>query len=120
MEYMDLVYFGYDYAPEAIENRKFESDFKQQINERFPNSVLRDAYDNIKGFRQEVYFKLKEGETKEGMRDLYRAWLIGKGWYEMSLTMQLMMMSAEKKNEALRILDLAKKEYPEAFKPEAL
>jgi hypothetical protein len=48
--------------------------------------------------------------------DNYFAWLIGKGWYEMSLTMQLIFMQAEQKERTQKYIALAKEQYPEAFK----
>lgn len=116
LEYQDLLYFGYDWSDEREQNRKLQSEFIKEIKERFPNVKLEDAYDNIKGFRQEVY--LEEIEN-----DNYFSWLIGKQWYEMSMTMQLIMMSADKpeqKEKFEKYFALAKKQYPETFKPEAL
>ena len=114
-KYMDLLYFGYDFPGE--ESLKYENDFKKEIQERFPNVELNDAYDSIKGYRQEVYLE-KENQ------DNYYSWLIGKGWMNMSMTMQLIMMSAhnepEQKEKFESAIALAKKQYPEAFKPEAL
>ena len=117
LEYQDLLYFGYDWSDESAENRKAQFDFIKEIKEKFPNVLLEDAYDNIKGFRQEVY--LEEAEN-----DNYFSWLIGKQWFEMSMTMQLIMMSAgrepEQKEKFDKYFSLAKKQYPESFKPESL
>lgn len=117
LEYQDLLYFGYDWSDESAENRKEQFDFIKEIKEKFPNVRLEDAYDNIKGFRQEVY--LEEAEN-----DNYFSWLIGKQWFEMSMTMQLIMMSdgrePEQKEKFEKYFALAKKQYPESFKPEAL
>jgi hypothetical protein len=117
LEYMDIVYFGYDWSEESVENLKDQSDFMKQLKERFPNVAFKDAYDNIKGYRQEVFLEEKE-------KDNYFAWLFGKQWYNLSLICQLMLKSAtyqpEQKEKIDRYLSLAKKQYPEAFKPEAL
>lgn len=113
LKYMDLVYFGYD----CNENRKLQAEFISEIKEKFPDVELRNAYDYIKGFRQEVY-------VEEKNNDEYYSWLFGKGWFEFSLTMQLIMMSTktdpEMKQKFDRYFALAKTQYPEAFKPEAL
>jgi hypothetical protein len=113
LEYQDLLYFGYDFSEEAAENRQLQIDFIKEIKERFSEVALEDAYDNIKGFRQEVYLPKKENNN-------YYSWLIGKGWFEMSLGMQLLIMSAstdnEKKETFNKYVSLAKEQYPESFK----
>lgn len=102
----DLMYFGYEYdAP------KLQAEFINEIKEKFDNVVLKDAYDSIKGYRQEVHLP-KEQE------DDYLIWLIAKGWLEMSFAMQLLMMDKDRKEEFDRIWKLAKKRHPEAFKKE--
>lgn len=110
LKFVDLLYFGYDFSDQALQNAKFQKDFMDEIKERFQKVELKDAYDQIKGFRQEVYLP-------DSDKDGYFSWLIGKGWFEMSLTMQLIMMSPnDKSTEFQKYIDLAKKEYPEAFK----
>jgi len=112
-DYMDLCYFGYDFDKESSENEK---QFIAEIKERFPNVVLRDAFDGIKGYRQEVYLDKAENDN-------YYAWLFGKQWYEASLICQLMLMSQkepEQKEKFAKYFALAKVQYPEEFKPEAL
>ncbi len=115
LAYMDLLYFGYDFG--ETESKKHEEEFIKEIREKFPNVKLQDAYDSIKGYRQEVYL---EKENK----DNYFSWLFGKGWFEMSMTMQLIMMTSGTEPEQKILFDryfkLAKTQYPEAFKPEAL
>lgn len=117
LKYQDLLYFGYDWSDEGSENAREQARFIKEIEDKFPNVRLRDAYDNIKGYRQEVY--LPENEN-----DNYYSWLIGKQWVEVSLTMQMIMISAsgepEQKERFDKYLLLAKKQYPESFKPEAL
>jgi len=100
----DLMYFGYTYDED---NRGFEIEFKKDIAEKFPTVVLEDAYDDIKGYRQSVHFG-----------DEYYCWLIANGWLEMSLNLQLMMMSEDQKEEFERIFELTRENYPEAFKPQ--
>lgn len=113
-DYMDLLYFGYDFDKGSLESQE---EFISEIKKRFPNAVLRDAYDSIKGYRQEVYLDKAENDN-------YYAWLFGKQLHESSLTCQLIMMSAsrdsEQKAKFEKYFALAKKQYPEAFKPEAL
>ena len=109
MKYQDLMYFGYEWDSESRNN---QNDFISEIKSRFPNVELKDAYDSIKGYRQEVY--LEENES-----DNYWAWIIAHGWLELSLTGQLMLMNEENKEELLKYLDLAKTQYPQNFKPDA-
>lgn len=105
---VDTMYFGYSYEDES---KSLENDFIECMKNKFENVELKDAYDEIKGYRQNVYLD-------DNQRDNYLIWLIGDGWLEMSLTMQLMMMDKEKKDEFLRLFNLAKEQYPEAFKQE--
>ncbi len=117
LKYQDLLYFGYDWGDEASENRKLQADFVREITERFPNVKLLDKYDSIKGYRQEVYLE-------ESDNDNYYSWLIGRQWFEMSMTFTLIMAASEKEPEQKKAFDtyfaLAKKQYPEIFKTEAL
>lgn len=115
LEYQDLLYFGYDWSEDGNNNKQSEIDFKIQIKERFPNVKLVDAYDSIKGYRQEVYLEKTESDN-------YFSWLIGKQWYQESFTMQMLMMSGKSKEKESfdKYLKLAKQQYPEVFKPEAL
>lgn len=105
---MDLMYFGYDWESDS---QKLEKQFKETIVTIFPEVKLVDAYNSIKGYRQEVYLP-------DEQKDNYLTWIIGDGWIYISLTMQLMMMDKEQSNEFKRIFALAKLQYPEAFKPE--
>lgn len=112
-KYVDLLYFGYEFDEESA---TLQADFIVGIKKKFENVELRDAYDSIKGYRQEVFLR-------EDQEDDYYAWLISNGWFEMSLTMQLIMLSYENipehKVKFKKYFALAKQEYPEAFKPEA-
>ena len=103
---MDLIYFGYSYENNS---RQYEIDFKKEIKEKFDNVELKDAYDDIKGYRQQVHLN-------KDQKDNYYAWLIGKGWFEMSLNMQLMMRDKNLESEFERIFKLAKTQYSESFK----
>jgi hypothetical protein len=112
LEYQDLLYFGYSFGEDAEESERFEKEFKEEIETRFLNVKLKDAHDSIKGYRQEVYLEQKDS-------DEYYAWLIALGWFEFSLTMQLIMMSheePEQKEKFDKYFALAKEQYPEKFK----
>lgn len=110
MKYQDLVYFGYDWDADAINH---QTEFMKTLRERFPMVEFKDAYDSIKGYRQEVYLPEEESDN-------YFSWLLGYQWFEFSLTLQLIMMSPEKKEEFEKYFALAKKQYPQEFKPESL
>lgn len=103
---MDLMYFGYTWDKESYGN---EVDFVKEIKERFPNVQLKNAYDDIKGYRQEVWLD-------DNQEDDYMAYLLAFGWYNMSLTLQIDMMSKEKHDKVMEWIDLAKKQYPQNFK----
>lgn len=110
--YIDLVYFGYDnYGEESINSRKNQTEFMETLKERFPDAEFKDAYDEIKGFRQEVFMP-------EDLKESYYSWIFAFGWYEFSLTTCIMTMSPEKKEEVKKYIGLAKKEYPQNFKSE--
>lgn len=100
------MYFGSAYEPKTSD---FEKDFISEIKAVFPNVTLKDAYDDIKGYRQEVHID-------ESDKDNYFSFLIGKGWYQMSLTMSIALRSESEKENSDRWISLAKKQYPEAFK----
>lgn len=101
---IDLMYFGYEWESDS---QTLEQEFKELVVKLFPDVKLEDAYDSIKGYRQEVYLP-------DEQKDDYLAWIIADGWAKVSLTMQLMMMSD--KIEWLRLFELAKKHYPQNFK----
>lgn len=106
MEYQDLVYFGGEYDPDS---KQHQIEFIKEIKEKFPNVELKDAYDYIKGFRQEVYIDKAEDDN-------YWSWLIAHGWLECSLGGQLMKMDSNEKERLLRYIELAKQQYPDNFK----
>jgi hypothetical protein len=105
---MDLVYFGYEWE---VESKELEKEFMKNVETAFPQVKLVDAYDSIKGYRREVFLE-------DSMKQEYYAWLIGDGWMEASLTLQLLMRDESTKEEFEKIWKLAKTKYPEAFKPE--
>jgi hypothetical protein len=105
---MDLMYFGSGWGEEA-EATKFQQDFIKEVQEAFPDVVLKDAYDEIKGYRQEVH-------VDDDQEDNYYSFLIGRGWFEMSLIMQIVMMSKEKHDDFHKWYELAKQQYPQSFK----
>lgn len=113
LEYQDLLYFGYEFEKESA---RYQAEFIKEIKDRFPNVRLENAFDSIKGFRQVVYLD-------KANEDNYYSWLFGKQWHEASMTMQLIMMSCDQpeyKEKFDKYFTLAKKQYPEAFKKEAL
>jgi hypothetical protein len=106
---MDIMYFGYSFGEDAAESRQNETDFIKEIKEAFPNVKLKNAYDEIKGYRQEVWL---EDEQQED----YHCFLFGKGWFELSLTLQIAMMSDDKHDDIKHWIELTRIKYPEAFK----
>lgn len=108
-EFSDVVYFGYDWSPEAGKNRQDEKEFIAEINLKFPEVKLVDAYDNIKGFRQEVHLP----ETK---KDEYYIWIIATGRFGCSLTLIMIAMMPDKTQQVHSYLAQAKEQYPENFK----
>lgn len=108
LEYADLVYFGDD-----LDSSELEHKFQKELTKRFPEAKFNDAYDNIKGYRQEVYLK------EEDVEDNYYAWIIGNGYLNLSLCLQIMSMQEEKKERFKNLIEKAKKEYPKNFKKEA-
>lgn len=112
LEYQDLLYFGYDWSEEAAENRKFQKEFMEELKARFPNVKFRDAYDSIKGFRQEVYLEKENSDN-------YYAWILAFGWFDFSFSMQLIMMSykePDQKEKFDKYMTLAREQYPQNFK----
>lgn len=108
---MDLMYFGYSFGDESANSRQDEIDFIKEIKEVFPNVRLKNAYDDIKGYRQEVWLE-------DDQIDDYHVFLFGKGWFNLSLMLQITMMSEDKHDDIKRWIDLTRVKYPEAFKPE--
>ncbi len=115
--YQDLLYFGYSWSDEAGNSLRLQSEFMSEIKIAFPGVVFQDAYDDIKGYRQEVYLPIGESDN-------YYSWALAHQWHNCSMTLQLMMMSADREPEQKEKFDryfaMAKEQYPECFKPEAL
>jgi hypothetical protein len=103
---MDLVYFGYEWDENSKSN---EVEFIKDITKKFPEFKLKNAFDNIKGYRQEVHYP----ENKE---EDYHVWILGQGWHECSLFMGIKMRQDKEYEDVLRLIELAKKQYPENFK----
>jgi hypothetical protein len=103
---MDLVYFGYAWEDDSP---KLEKEFKELIVAAFPNVKLKDAFDEIKGYRQEVWLP-------DEKKDDYYSWIIADGWAGMSLTLLSMSMDKSQKDELQRILELSKSQYSDKFK----
>lgn len=102
---MDLVYFGYAYETDS---KKLENEFMEEIKVKFPECDLKDAYDEIKGYRREVILP-------DEKKDDYYSWVFAFGWAECSLSANLMMMGDDA-NSARKYIAMAKSQYPENFK----
>lgn len=100
---MDLVYFGY--GGEEKEQR-----FIEEISKAFPDVILENCYDSIKGNRQGVRFPV-DGVSKE----VYFVWLIGNGWASCSLGMNIMLRDPDLVGKAKEYINKAKLQYPEQF-----
>ena len=98
---MDLMYFGYS---DDTNGPIFEKEFKDEIAVAFPTVRLEDAYDTIKGYRQEVHLS-------DDQKDNYLTWIIGNDWLNCSLDIQLIMRDPDQRSEFERLLILAKKQY---------
>jgi len=104
----DLLYFGYAWKDDS---KELENKFKSEINSEFSDVKLTDAFDDIKGYRQEV-------SLPEEQKDDYLAWVFAFGWLNCSMNVQLSVMT--QKGEAERILELAKQKYPGRIKKECV
>ena len=99
----DLLYFGKDYE----DGYNIEKEFLTEIAKEFPQAKLSNAYDYIKGHRQEVV--LPDDQENE-----FYAWCVAFGYIYSSMTLQLMMLDGD---EALRgIINQAKTKYPQNFR----
>jgi hypothetical protein len=109
-KFTDLVYFGHDHYGEKANNaQKEEKEFIETLRERFPSVQFKDAYDEIKGFRQEVILE-------KSFQDEYYSWVFAFGWMDYSLSTCLMVANIDGKDDAKKYINLAKAEYPENFK----
>lgn len=108
--YADLMYFGYEYDKGSKEN---QTDFMREAKERFEHIEFREAYDQIKGYRQEVYID-------EANKQNFKVWQLAFGWWELSMNWQLIMLSTYRDPVAKETFEkcfrLAKQEYPQQFK----
>lgn len=104
---MDLMHFGYDSEEDS---RGLEIDFKKEVKSKFESVELIDAYDQIKGLRQEVYLP-------NDLKEDYYMWLIAKGWFQMSMNLQLIGMGDTE--EFKRLIEVTKIKYPEVFKKDS-
>ena len=106
---MDLVYFGYDNPGEESETaQKEEKEFMETLKERFPSVTFKDVYDEIKGFRREVFL---DDEFKEQ----YYTWIFGCGWHHYSLMLSIMMANIDGSNEAEKISRCGNFRIPSKF-----
>lgn len=101
---MDLMYFGYFYEPES---EKYEAEFKTEFAKKFPDGQLQNAQDEIKGYRQQVILP-------DNQSDEYFCWLMAFGWFEMSLTLEVMCRTDPR--DYKRYIELTKQKYPDNFK----
>jgi len=101
---MDLMYFNRVEGSEQL-----QAEFIKIVQEKFPDVVLADAWDEIKGYRQSV-------TLPDEKSDDYHAWLFGVGFFEMSINYQMMKLSPDKHDKIKELIELAKKQYPKAFK----
>ena len=99
---MELMYFGYD-------GKELENKFILSIKKAFPNVSLQDAYDEIKGYRQEV-------AVPEGQYENLKLWLLANGWFVCSFTLQTMKMDDNQQNELKALIEKAIEKYPDKFK----
>lgn len=93
----DLVYFGEDYD--------LRTSFLQKLLEKFPKVKFEDAYDTIEEIKGYCKYVILDDSCKEN----YFVWMIGRNWIDVSFQLS----SIEYTNE----IELAKIQYPEAFKP---
>ena len=101
---MDLIYFGYENNAPELQNQ-----FISELTKDFPNVKLEDAYDSIKGYRQQIMFESKDEEE-------INMWLIAKGWFNCSLTLGILLLDDTRKKEVKRLISNTKKRYPQDFK----
>ncbi len=112
-KFTDLVYFGYDHYGEKADNpQKEEKEFMETLKEKFPSVTFKDAYDQIKGFRGDVFLDDK-------LKEQYYTWIFGWGWHHYSLMLTIMMSNIDGSREAEKYLDMAILEYPQNFKYES-
>ena len=102
MKNVDLVYFGYEWDDHS---REFEKEFIEEVSAAFPDIKLKDAYDEIKGYRRSVFID----EEKE---DDYLVFILAHGWYNFSKALRIMDYS-EKFD---KLVARAKQEYPDCWK----
>jgi len=103
---IDVIYFDRN-----DDSEKLQEEFISEVKDKFENVRLIDAYDPIKGYRQEVHLPKEEKES-------YQIWLFGSGWHSCSFMMKLKEMNKEEHEEIYRLIDLAKEKYPECVKEE--
>ena len=101
---VDLVYFGYEWDNDS---RRLEREFIEEVSKAFPTAKLKNAYDDIKGYRRSVFIE----EEKE---DDYLTYIFAHGWYGCSMTLQLMRYNQKEKLDEL--FERVKREYPECVK----
>ena len=101
---VDLVYFGYEWEDDSL---KLEKEFIEEVSKAFPTAKLKNAYDEIKGYRRSVFIE----EEKE---DDYLTYIFAHGWYGCSMTLRLMGYNDKEKLD--KLFERVKREYPECIK----
>lgn len=99
---MDLMYFGFENGMEL------KKEFEDSILEIFTDIKLISYYDDIHGYREEVYLL-------DEQRDNYLAWILGNGWLKISLSLQVLSRDKRTESELKNIAKLAGEQYPNAF-----
>jgi len=102
----DLLYFGYEHEADS---HPLEIEFINDIKTKFPDVILEDAYDDIKGYRHNV--SLDSSEKEE-----YLMYIIAEGWAGCSMMVSLFSMSKDRADEFSDIIAKAKVKYPHKFK----
>lgn len=100
----DLVYFGYEWDNDS---RRLEREFIEEVSKAFPTAKLKNAYDDIKGYRRSVFIE-------EEKKDDYLTFIFAHGWFGCSMTLQL--MAYNDKNRLNKLYERVKREYPECIK----
>ena len=99
---VDLVYFGYKWDDHSHE---FEKEFIEEVSAAFPDAELKDAYDEIKGYRRSVFIDEEKEED-------YLVFILAHGWYNFSMALRIMDYSEKFDKLIARV----KQEYPDCLK----
>ena len=103
---MDIIYFGYETESSA----KMQDEFIKELSKAYPDIKLSNAYDDIKGYRQAVYYSDYISQSE------YIKWLISSGWFSCSFHFKMMKMDKNLQPKLKTIIIELKKEQPGLFK----